>query len=376
MDKPQMIEHLHESVNYTVYDTKWIPLSAKFLVLGSKPNSSGILDIYELNQEKLEKVKTVVKKSAFKCGTFGASSLRNRHFAVGDFEGRLQVLDLERPDMAVYNVKAHSGIINCIDAIGGTQLDCGAPEIVTGSRDGAVKVWDIRQGQEPVVDMSPPPQMGDGVNKAGLSRRDCWAVAFGNTYNEQERIVAAGYDNGDLKLFDLRALAVRWEATMKNGVCGLEFDRRDIAMNKLAVTTLEGGLLVFDMRTQHPSKGFSWVEERNAGRSVGSNGVISGPKATVWTVRHLPQNRDVFLTGGGTGSIRLWKYEYPARRVVEDSDGAKEGVAGKLQMVSAVTLSSQPVHSFDWHPDKLGLAVAGAFDQSVRVLITTKLNTL
>ncbi|XP_062128582.1 dynein axonemal assembly factor 10 [Drosophila sulfurigaster albostrigata] len=376
MDKPQMIEHLHEAVNYTVYDTKWIPLSAKFVVLGSKPNSQGILDIYELNQEKLEKVKSVTKKSAFKCGTFGASSMRNRHLAVGDFEGRLQVLDLERPDMAVYNVKAHTGIINCIDAIGGTQLDCGAPEIVTGSRDGAVRVWDIRQGQEPVVDISPPPQMGDGINNSASTRRDCWAVAFGNTYNEQERIVAAGYDNGDLKLFDLRALAVRWETTLKNGVCGLEFDRRDIIMNKMAVTTLEGGLLVFDMRTQHPTKGFSWTEERNAGRSVGSNGIIQGPKATVWTVRHLPQNRDVFLTGSGTGSIRLWKYDYPDRRVIENSDGAKEGVAGKLQMVSAVTLSSQPVHSFDWHPDKLGLAVAGAFDQSVRVLITTKLNTL
>lgn len=283
--------------------------------------------------------------------------------------------DLEHPDLAVYNVKAHSGIINCIDAIGGTQLECGAPEIVTGSRDGSIKVWDIRQGQDPVVDISPPSQMGDGINRSNL-RRDCWAIAFGNTYNEEERLIAAGYDNGDLKLFDLRAMGVRWEATIRNGICGLEFDRRDIPMNKLAVTTLEGGLLVYDMRTQHPTKGFSYVEERNAGRSVGTNGVITGPKATVWTVRHVPQNRDVFLTGGGTGSIRLWKYEYPDRRVLEDADGNKEGVAGKLQMVSAVTLSSQPVHSFDWHPDKLGLAVAGAFDQSVRVLITTKLNTL
>ena len=30
--------------------------------------------------------------------------------------------------------------------------------------------------------------------------RDCWCVAFGNSYNDQERVVVAGYDNGDVKL--------------------------------------------------------------------------------------------------------------------------------------------------------------------------------
>lgn len=92
MDKPQMIEHIQQNVDYTIYDVKWIPCSAKFVVLGSKPNSNGILQIYELNEAKAEKIKQVVKKAAFKCGTFGASSLRNRHMAIGDFEGRMQVL--------------------------------------------------------------------------------------------------------------------------------------------------------------------------------------------------------------------------------------------------------------------------------------------
>ena len=31
--------------------------------------------------------------------------------------------------------------------------------------------------------------------------------------------MAAGYDNGDIKLFDLRNMAVRWETNIKNGVC-------------------------------------------------------------------------------------------------------------------------------------------------------------
>jgi hypothetical protein len=37
-----------------------------------------------------------------------------------------------------------------------------------------------------------------------LSCRDCWCVAIGNSYDNEERCVLAGYDNGDVKMFDLR----------------------------------------------------------------------------------------------------------------------------------------------------------------------------
>ena len=73
-----------------------------------------------------------------------------------------------------------------------------------------MKVWDVRQAEDPVALMQP---------NDNESRRDCWAVAFGNTYTESERIIAAGYDNGDIKLFDLRTMSVRWETNIKNGVC-------------------------------------------------------------------------------------------------------------------------------------------------------------
>lgn len=36
----------------------------------------------------------------------------------------------------MYSVKAHKEIINCIDGVGGLGIGEGAPEIVTGSRDG------------------------------------------------------------------------------------------------------------------------------------------------------------------------------------------------------------------------------------------------
>lgn len=98
--------------------------------------------------------------------------------------------------------------------------------------------------------------------KDGEERRDCWVVTFGNSYNSEERVVAAGYDNGDVKMFDLRTMGLRWESNLKNGVCGLEFDRKDIAMNKLVATTLEAKFYLFDLKTQHPKKGFSYLVEK------------------------------------------------------------------------------------------------------------------
>lgn len=40
------------------------------------------------------------------------------------------------PEVPVYTVKAHKEILNSIDGVGGLAIGDGAPEIVTGSRDG------------------------------------------------------------------------------------------------------------------------------------------------------------------------------------------------------------------------------------------------
>jgi WD40 repeat protein len=83
-----------------------------------------------LSQKKVE------KHSAFKCSSFGASFLEDRHLATGDFEGRVSMWDLQKLELPVWTVKGHSQIVNCIDGIGGL-VGGGAPEIVTGSRDGS-----------------------------------------------------------------------------------------------------------------------------------------------------------------------------------------------------------------------------------------------
>ncbi|KAI6659115.1 WD repeat-containing protein 92-like isoform X1 [Oopsacas minuta] len=353
-EKPQIIVHIHKSLNFTVYDTKWIPSSAKCVVLGSHPRGTGAIQIYEVNKGELKLIVQTEKKSSFKCGTFGASSLHQRHLATGDFDGRLATWDLERLDYPVYSVKAHEGIINAIDGCGGVGIGNGAPEIVTGSRDGSVKVWDVRQKNNPVACMEPA---------KGEARRDCWAVAMGNSHNNEERFVCSGYDNGDVKMFDLRNLSLFWENNLKNGVCGLQFDRTDIIKNKLVAVTLEGKYHIYDLRTFNEAKGFASLVEK-------------AHESTIWSVKHLPQNRDIFATTGGNGTVNIWKYNYPPKRFKKNEDETEEGVMGSVTALQNIHLSDQPISTLDWNNDKEGLFVCPSFDQSVRVCIVTKLNVV
>jgi len=352
-NKPQIVEHVNKSLSLTVYDTKWIPCSARFVLMGSPARQTGLIQVYSLTGGDIELQTEVERKSPFKCGSFGASTLAERHLATGDFSGTMTLWDLERLQEPIFSIKGHETIINAIDGCGGLKGE-GAPEIATGGRDGCVHVWDPRQRDSPVASMEPEP---------GAPVRDCWTVAFGDAHSADSRVVAAGYDNGDVKVLDLVAGKIRWETNVANGVCGLEFDRKDIQTNKLVVSTLESRYRLYDMRTQHPVHGFSFLSQE-------------AHQSTVWGCRHLPQNRDIFMTCGGNGSLELWKYSYPTQRHIKERDGHDKGVLGTVEQLQKKTFSTQPIASFDWNADKEGLAVMGVLDQTVRVLVTTKLNKL
>ena len=47
-------------------------------------------------------------------------------------------------------------------------------------------MWDVRQKDAPVACFEPD------VAGGGTVARDCWTVAFGNSYNDSERCVLAG----------------------------------------------------------------------------------------------------------------------------------------------------------------------------------------
>lgn len=353
-DTPQIITHASLSVPYTVFDVKWVPRSARVVALGQTPRGRGILASYKLTKKGLEEVSSVTKGSGFKCGSFGGSLLEERHLATGDFGGRVCVWDVEHPEVPVYMAAGHEGIVNALDGVGGVVGE-GAPELVTGGRDGAVHVWDVRQKGEPVLSF---------VGEKGGEGRDAWAVAFGNAYSPEERSVAAGYDNGDVKLFDLRTSSVLWETNVANGVAGLSFDRPDIEMNKLHVSTLEGKVRVYDLRTFNQDHGgYAYVQH-------------DGHDATAWRSTPLPQNRDVFMSSYGDGSLSLFSYGYPEKRSEKDPKGNPVGVAGQIRPHASLAASSQPIHCFDWSPDKRGLCVFGSFDQCIRVGLVTKLELL
>ncbi|CAD8146417.1 unnamed protein product [Paramecium pentaurelia] len=335
---PQIIEHLNKSLNFTPFVTRWIPGTAKFVLCGQPPKANGIIEILQLNKTELKTLSSIEQPKGIKCGQF-----LDNLFAFGDFDGKLKVIDLETKK-TTFEVKAHDQIINSID----TCFNIGAPEIVTGSRDGCVRVWDPRQAA-PVVSLEP-------IEKDVIP--DAWSVVFGNSYND-ERVIACGYDNGDIKLFDLKQNQLIWDTNVKNGICGIEFDRKDIQMNKLVATTLESKINVFDLRTFN--NGFASLTHE-------------GQKSTIWGVKHLPQNRDLFATQGGDGALNIYKYSYPSQRQIQDTEGKPKGVIGKLELLNKQDVCQQPISSLDWNTDKLGLACLCGLDQTCKVVIVTKLN--
>ena len=135
---------------------------------------------------------------------------------------------------------------------------------------------------------------------------------------------------------------------------GINFDRNDIEMNKMVVTTLESKFRLYDLRTQHCTDGFSHLAER-------------AHKSTIWLSKHLPQNRDIFVTGGGNGGLNLYKYHHPAKRVGKHKeDGAPFGILGSVELLNSRILSTQPIVSFDWSCDREGLCCMSCLDQTLR----------
>lgn len=367
---PTILQLYTESVGHTIYGTAWIPQSARIVTVGMTSRGTGPVTVWEFREKRLVQATQVEMKEALKCVSFGASVVPQRQFATGDHRGRLLVFDIEKLSLPIFSVKAHEGMINCVDGVGGKDpMKYGAPEIATGASDGIVKLWDTRR-QTPVLRFAPTEDsaLDVGQSDTGYVRvyPECWCVAFGGSYDRNERWLAMGYDNGDLKLLDLRKMEVIYEHHFLNGIVGLEFDRQDIKPNKLVVSTLQGHLYIIDLKTYHPKEQYAILDYKPFG---------TDSTATLWQVRHSPSSRDVFVTCGG-GRLALCKYNYPPDRSRKLEDGTEVGIVGTATTVCDIPMNTQTINTVCWNRDKFGLLGWGGTDQTINIGFVTNISSL
>ena len=321
---------LSKSLNYIPFDIHWLPYSTKLVSIGESFDSKGIIQIYNLNLGKLSIESEYIQNYPSKCCTFGISSFSSRDLALGDFDGNLSVIDLERGEFNYEIKKAHKGIIQSIDGLG-IKNNQGPPEIVTGGKDGLVKLWDLRS-DKPCILLEPK-----DIKK---NFPECWTVRFCDCgFNKK---VGIGYDNGDIKIYDLRMDKIFFGENLKKGVCNIEFDKKNIPINKMIVTTLDSKFYLYDF-TNYFQNQKKLYDEVNT---------------TIWGAKFLPQKRDMFVSLGGNGNLNLYKYD--KKDFLNNSND-------KLNMLSSNYICSRPIIGFDWHLIKNGLACLVSLDNSIKI---------
>ncbi|KAI7881280.1 WD40 repeat-like protein [Lichtheimia hyalospora FSU 10163] len=306
----QVFPLIQRDLSFTPYSLQWVPSSARLCAVGATTRGAGIISVYRVNGKRLEIANETETPMPLRCCSFGAADKTTRHVATGDFDGRLQLWDTNRLEIPISSVNAHDTIINMVDG--------SMPELATASRDGCVKVWDTRQLDKAVF------------NVRHTEQQDAWSVAFGgSTYDN--RLVAAGYENGDLELFDLAASQYLWKTNVGAGICSIDFNQ-----DKLVLCTLSGLAIV------------------NLTKSGTVEQLQSSSDTTMWAAHHVPQDPRYFGVVGGDGVFRLW-----------DHDGTKQ------QPVASLSLSKHPIIACDWNRDKQGLVACASFDQTLRIAQVT-----
>lgn len=82
-------------------------------------------------------------------------------------------------------------------------------------------------------------------------------------------------------------------------------------MERLVTSTTFGGLNVFEFDEQTKVSCISKTDADELPinqRNNIDNASLKIKAPTIWCVRHLPQNPNIFITCGGSGNLRLWQW--------------------------------------------------------------------
>ncbi|KAF9131490.1 hypothetical protein BGW39_001736 [Mortierella sp. 14UC] len=375
-------------IPFTAFQALWVPGTTRICALGSNDSGFGIIQIYNLSsnpaastvskkpvatttttttkQPRLVLQSETEKKTQFKSGTFRASPRSSTlpHLLTGDFEGRVGLWDLSRAEVPIWIFGAHEDVVNCMDGAGSRT---GRPEFVTGSRDGTVKLWDMRQNHRTTGAGAGAGAVGAGTLGKPLSTmaslknkvdaHDVWCVNMGACDND-EMLIVAGYDTGDLRVMDLRMGQAVFEANLQHGICSVELGRHHGANvlsshSSLVVTTLEGSMHIFDL-TDGQSNSTAGTGAASSGSTTTEElvSVQSGDDSTLWQVRHVPQRPGVFAVTDGGGNLHL--YEHGDEKALTKQLGSHK-------------LADQGILSLEFNADLEGLFVGCDLDNTLRV---------
>ena len=337
---PKIKTIIAKSINYTPFDIHWLPYSTKMVSIGETFDTKGILQIHNLYRGRLSLDCEYIQDYPSKCSTFGISSFASRDLALGDFDGNLSIIDLERGKFNYEIKKAHKSIIQSIDGLG-AKNNQGPPEIVTGGKDGLVKIWDVRSDKSCII--LEPKDIKKNIP-------ECWTVAYGGLGNGKK--LGIGYDNGDIKIFDLRMDKLLFGENLKHGICYMEFDKKNIPSNKMSVTTLGSKFYLYDLTNLGNGENENCEIQNNKHKKL-----YDEVNSTIWGAKFLPQKRNMFVSLGGDGCLNLYKYEK------DDFLNNDE----KLKKISGNYICSTPIIGFDWHLIKNGLACLVSLDNTVRI---------
>ena len=250
---------------------------------------------------------------AVRCATFNSSPLEERQLVTGDFSGGLAVWDIDDLEAPVQEITgAHSDLIHCVTGTAGL--------LVSGGREGLVKLWDRRDLRRSVLSME-----GEG------GPAEVWTVDAGPDCDS----VCAGYSNGDVRIFDCKAGTVRWQSSLAKGVTSLNM----LSGDRLLGGSVSGSVVLWDL-----------ARDKRTETKLESN--------TVWSAAASPHDENTVVVSSGSGALHLLSV-----------------TSGNMAKLTSHQSSDKPLTTWTWSRDKPGLGLATGFDQNIRVVIVTNIQS-